>query len=327
MFLPVSYTVALLMMLLGMFCWGSWANSIKLAKWRFELFYWDYALALFLTSISVGLTLGSFFGPETYIQNLVTADRSAWLYALLAGVVWNLGNVLLTAGVGLVGIAVAFPVSVGMSLVLGVIGSYILAPRGNPILLFAGVSLVFIAVGVNSLAYRSAASSRPKVSKGGLLICIASGFLFSGFGPLLTKAFSSIHPLGPYGVISLFTLGALASTIPIMIYMMRHPLEGTPVGWTDYSKGSTSQHGAGLLGGLVWTLGMTFLFVPQKMVGTALAYAIGMSCPLIAALWGVFIWREFRGAPRRSQALLALMFALYCAGLVFQTLSFGSGAR
>lgn len=327
MFLPGSYTVALLMMLLGMFCWGSWANSIKLAGWRFELFYWDYAVALLLTSIAVGLTMGSFFGPETYVQNLVTADRSAWLYALLAGVVWNFGNVFLTAGVGLVGIAVAFPVAVGMSLVLGVIGSYILAPRGNPFLLFAGVSLVFIAVGVNSLAYRSAASSRQKVSKGGLLICIASGVLFSGFGPLLTKAFSAFHPLGPHGVISLFTLGALASTIPVMIYMMRHPVEGRPVGWADFSQGSARQHASGLLGGFVWTLGMTFLFVPQKMVGTALAYAIGMSCPLIAALWGVFIWREFRGAPRRSHALLALMFALYFAGLVFQTMSFQSGAH
>lgn len=327
MFLPGSYAVALLMMLVGMFCWGSWANSIKLAKWRFELFYWDYSLALFLTSVAVGLTLGSSFGSETYLQNLLSADRSAWLYAALAGIVWNLGNVLLTAGVGMVGIAVAFPVAVGMSLVLGVIGSYILAPRGNPILLFAGVLLVFFAVGVNSLAYRSAASSRPKVSKGGLLICVASGVLFSGFGPLLTKAFSTTHSLGPYGVISLFTLAALASTVPIMIYMMRHPVEGALLGWADYSKGSASQHFSGLLGGLVWTLGMTCLFVPQKMVGTALAYAIGMSCPLIAALWGVFIWREFRGAPRRSQALLAVMFALYCGGLVFQTMSFGAGAH
>lgn len=251
MFLPASYTVALLMMLFGMFCWGSWANAIKLAKWRFELFYWDYALALFLTSVVVGLTLGSSFGSETYLHNLATADRSAYTYALLAGVVWNLGNVLLTAGVEMVGIAVAFPVAVGMSLVLGVVRSYILAPRGNPVLLFAGVGLVFFAVGVNSLPYRSAAASRPKVSKGGLLICVASGVLFSGFGPLLTKAFSSIHPLGPYGVISLFTLGACVSTIPIMVYMMRHPVEGTHLAWADYSRGSASQHFAGLLGGCV----------------------------------------------------------------------------
>ena len=153
MFLPDAYAVALVMMLLGMSCWGSWANTVKLSKnWQFELFYWDYSVALFLTPILVGFTLGTFFGQETFLQNLLAADRSAWTYALLSGLVWNIGNVLLTAGVALVGIAVAFPVAVGMSLVLGVIASYILAPRGNPMLLFGGVAFVFVAVLVNSIA-------------------------------------------------------------------------------------------------------------------------------------------------------------------------------
>jgi len=313
------------MILFGMFCWGSWANTVKLTKnWRFELFYWDYAVGIFLTSVLVGLTLGSFFGSETYLQNLVATDRSGLFYDMLAGVVWNFGNVLLTAGVALAGIAVAFPVAAGMSLVLGVVGSYILAPRGNPLLLFGGVALVFMAVVVNSLAYRTAAASRQTVSKAGLLICIGAGVLLSGWGPLLTKAFSSPHPPGPYGAVSLFTLGGLVCTIPVMISMMRHPLEGAPLGWAEYAKGSKTQHAVGLLGGFVWTLGMTLIFVPQKMVGMAQAYAIGMSCPLVAALWGVFIWREFRGAPRRSHVLLGLMFALFFVGLMLQTMSFGS---
>jgi glucose uptake protein len=328
MFLPSTYAAAVVMMLLGMFCWGSWPNTLKLTRnWRFELFYWDYAFGIFFTSVILGLTLGTLFGPETYIGNLLTADRSALLLALLAGALWNLGNILLTAGVALVGLAVAFPVSIGMALVVGVVGSYLITPRGDPFLLFAGVGLVFMAVIVNSLAYRAAAASRPKVSRAGLAICIVAGVLFSGFGPLLARAFSVPHPLGPYGVISLFTLGALMSTFPMMTYLMRHPVDGAPVRVADYREGSPRYHAAGLLGGVVWTLGMTLIFVPQRLVGTALAYAIGQSNPLVAALWGVFVWREFRGAPRKSHILLALMFILYSGGLMLQTLSFGSGTH
>lgn len=323
MFLPNSYTVALVMMLLGMFCWGSWPNTFKLTRnWRFELFYWDYAVGIFITSVVLGLTLGTSFGPRTYIEDLIQADRSALLFAFLAGVLWNFGNILLTAGVALVGLAVAFPVSIGMALVVGVIGSYLVTPRGNPLLLFSGVALVFVAVVVNSMAYRAAASSRPKVSRAGLYVCIAAGVLFSGFAPLLAKAFSAPQPLGPYGVISLFTLGGILSTFPIMGYFMRHPLEGTPVSFGDYRQGSLTYHAAGLLGGVIWTLGMTLVFVPQNMVGTALAYGIGQSSPLVAALWGVFIWHEFRGAPKKSHALVVLMFFLYLGGVLLQTLSF-----
>jgi glucose uptake protein len=328
MFIPSSYAVALTMMLLGMFFWGSWPNTYKLTRnWRFELFYWDYALGIFFTSILVGLTLGTFFGPETFWQNLVSADRNAWLYALLAGIIWNCGNILLVAGVALVGLAVAFPVSIGLALVVGVIGSYVITPRGNPGLLFTGVAAVLIAVILNSFAYRAAAASRPKVSRSGLWVCLIAGVLFSGFGPLLAKAYSTAHPLAPYGVEFLFTLGALISTVPVMSYFMRRPVEGARVTWADYMKGSRGEHAAGLFGGFVWGLGTTFTFVPMAVVGTALAYAIGQSNPLVAALWGVFVWREFHGAPPKSKALLAVMFGLYFAGLLLLALSFKTGSH
>jgi glucose uptake protein len=328
MFLPGTYAAALVMMLLGMFFWGSWPNTYKLTTgWRFELFYWDYSLGIFLTATLVGLTLGTFGGSgETFWQNLVQADQTAWAYALIAGGLWNLGNILLVAGVSLVGLAVAFPLSIGLALVVGALASYLITPRGNPLLLFSGVATVCLAVIVNSFAYRSAATSRLKASKAGLLVCLLSGVLFSGFGPLLAKALSSPRPLGAYGVNVLFTLGALITTIPALTYLMRHPVEGLPVDGSDYWRGSRGRHAAGLCGGLVWGLGTTCTFVPMAMVGTALAYAIGQSNPLVAALWGVFIWKEFRGAPRRSKVLLALMFVLYTSGLLLLTLSFKSGA-
>jgi glucose uptake protein len=323
MFLPASYPVALAMMLLGMFFWGSWPNTYKLTRnWRFELFYWDYVFGLVLTSLLVALTLGTLFGSTTVWQNLLAADRASWVYALLAGALWNCGNVLLVAGLSLVGLAVAFPVSIGMALVVGVIGSYLIKPQGSPALLFTGVALVFAAVLVNSLAYRSAAASRPTVSRAGLWICVAAGILFSGFGPLLAKAMSTAQPLAPYGVNILFGIGALVTTIPIMAYFMRHPVEGAPLTGADYGRGTTGSHVAGLLGGFFWGLGTILTFTPMAMVGTALAYAIGQSNPLVAALWGVFVWKEFRGAPRRSQILVGAMFALYVGGLLLLTLSF-----
>lgn len=323
MYIPGSYTIALTMMLLGMFFWGSWPNTYKLtSKWRFELFYWDYALGIFLTAILVGLTMGTFFGGTTFLENLRGGDGTSWGYALLAGFLWNIGNILLVAGVALVGLAVAFPVAIGMALIVGVIGSYIVTPRGNPALLFSGVALVLLAVIVNSLAYRSAASSRPKISSAGLWICILSGVLFSGFGPLLAKSYSTPKPLAPYGVEVLFTLGALISTIPVNLYFMRKPVEGPPLTFQNYRAGTAGAHCAGLLGGFFWGLGTTFTFVPMAMVGTALAYAIGQSNPLVAALWGVFVWHEFRGAPAKSRALVGLMFLLYIGGVLLLTLSF-----
>jgi len=325
MFLPGTYTAALLLMIVGMFFWGAWPNTYKLTKaWRFELFYWDYACGIFLTSIIVGLSLGTFFGPHSFIQNIIEADRGAWWYAIAAGALWNLGNVLLVMGVAMVGMATAFPLSIGLALVVGVIGSYMVMPKGNPVLLFAGVAMVFAAVIFNSLAYKAKSSGTQSASKAGLIACLLSGVFFSGFGPLVGKALSSPQPLGPYGVCLFFTFGALLTTVPMMTYFMRHPVEGSKLSWEDYKKGTFKQHLAGLLGGFFWGLGTTFTFVPAGMVGIALAYAIGQANPLIAALFGVFIWREFKGASGKAQVLLTLMFILYFGGLLTLASSFQS---
>lgn len=327
MFLPSSYTLALIIMLSGMVFWGSWPNTFKLTRnWRIELYYWDYAFGIFLTSILIGLTLGTFFGPLTFLHNMATADRSAWLYALAAGGLWNCGNILMMIGVALVGLAVAFPLAIGFALVVGVVGSYLVMPRGNPLLLGIGVAMVFAAVLFNSLAYRAAAANREKqkTSKTGLILCLVAGVLFSGFGPLVGKSLSTTVPLSPYGVCFFFTLGALLTTIPMITYFMHHPVEGKPLALSNYLNGSAGEHTAGLLGGFIWGLGTTSTFVGANLVGIALAYAIGQANPLIAALWGVFVWHEFKGAPGKAKVLLAFMFFLYVGGLLVLAASFNS---
>jgi glucose uptake protein len=316
MYIPESFVAALLMMLGGMICWGSWPSIQKLTtNWRFELFYYDFAIGISAAGVLIALTLGTFFRPPTCWMNLAAASRSAILLTLLSGVIWNVANVLLVNGIALVGMAVAFPVAIGLSLVLSTIGGYLVMPRGNPVLLAAGVIFVFAAVIVNSLAYSSSAAKRKQVSRKGLLACLMAGILISTVGPAVGKALSAIPPLGPYGITLLFAEAAFASTFPILYMFMRFPLEGPPSSAAGYWKGTGVQHAAGISAGAVWTVGTALTWTAANQVGIALAMAIGQANPLVAAFWGVFIWREFKGAPRRSQLLLALMFALYIAGL------------
>ena len=327
MFLPNSFPAALALMLAAMICWGSWANPYKLTRnWRFELFYFDYAIGIFGTALIAALTLGTLFGQPTFLDNLRTADRTALLYAVLAGVVLNCGNVLLTAAMALMGMATAFPVSVGLSLVVGTVLSYAVMPRGNPVFLFSGVAMVLTAVIINAAAYRAMSGAKAGAPRRGLAICILAGLLLSGFGPLTAKALSSPKPLAPYGCAVLFTFGALASTFPLVGYLMRHPLKGALLSAGDYWRGDIPDHAAGWTAGLIWGTGTVLAFIAANAAGMALSGAIGQANPLVAALWGLFVWREFDGTNRRSRQLLALMFAFYSAGLVLLALSFSARA-
>jgi len=317
MFIPESFVAALLMMLGGMICWGSWPSIQKLTtNWRFELFYYDFAIGIFAAGALIAATLGTLFGSPTCWENLAAADRSVIVLILLSGVIWNMANVLLVNGIALVGMAVAFPVAIGLALVLSTIGGYLVMPRGNPMLLAAGVAFVFAAVIVNSLAYSRATAERKQGSRKGLIACLLAGVLISTVGPVVGKALSARPQLGPYGITFLFTGAAFASTFPILYVFMHHPLEGSPTCAAGYWKGTGAQHAAGFSAGAVWTLGTALTWTAANQVGIALAMAIGQANPLVAAVWGVFVWGEFKGAPRRSKLLLVLMFALYVAGLM-----------
>jgi glucose uptake protein len=322
MYLPQSFAAALALMLIGMIGWGSWGNAYKLTpKRRFELFYIDYVTGTFLISLAGALTLGSWFGAPTFLDNLRSASAESCWYALLAGCILNFGNILLTAGISLVGMAVAFPIALGLSIVASTFLSYMIAPRGNPVPLFLGVGLVFVAVVFSSLAYRARGKGSETVSRKGLLLCLFAGILFSGFAPLVTKAFSVGHPVSSYGAAVLFTAGALVSTLPLMGWFMRRPVQGPPLGVSDFLHSSGRDHIVGLVGGFVWGTGTVLTFVAADFVGMALAGAIGQANSLVAAVWGVFVWREFAGAPGRSKFLLTLMFLFYVAGIVAIALS------
>src|SRR5665811_1438306 len=167
--------------------------------WAFQLFYWDYVIGIIAASLLWGLTLGSIGGGElSFLTNIGTADATHIIFALLGGAVFNVANLLLVAAISIAGLAVAFPVGIGLALVVGVLLNYAIAPAGNPMLLFGGVALVLAASVVDALAYRARGSDGSRNVARGLKLAIACGFLMGIFYPLVTKSSAAPTGLGPY---------------------------------------------------------------------------------------------------------------------------------
>ncbi|MCL5670749.1 MAG: GRP family sugar transporter [Acidobacteria bacterium] len=320
MFVPNAYGLALFLMILSMVCWGSWANTQKLCKnWRFELYYWDYIWGILLATVLVGFTFGRTnpASPDSFMANLSAADGYHLLMAALGGVVFNIGNILLVAAIAMAGMAVAFPIGIGLALVIGSVLNYILAPAGNPVLLFGGIFLVCVAIFLDARAYRKI-SADMKVSTKGIALSLLSGVGIGLCYPFVVKGMTGANHLGPYTVAYAFAIGALICTVPLNYFMMRRPVSGAPVSMTDYFRGTKSLHFWGVMGGAIWVIGTISNFVASyvKMVGPATSYSLGQGATMVSAVWGVFVWREFAQADRSAKRLLALMFFFFIAGLI-----------
>ena len=323
MLLPATYQAALLLMVLSMLCWGSWANTLKMCPgFRFQLFYWDYAIGLALGAIVWGLTAGSLghAGPA-FLTDAAQTPLAAILFAAFGGVVFNVANLLLVAAIDVAGLAVAFPVGIGLALVVGAVSSYLVRPAGNPLLLFGGVALVAVAIVLDAAAYRRREAKAKAATTRGIALSLVAGVLMGCFYPLVAHALSPMqgNPApGPYAVAYFFALGVLVSTLPANLLLMFKPLDGKPpVGFAGYWNAPGLWHLAGLLGGAVWCTGAVVNFVASgaHLVGPAVSYSIGQGATMVSACWGVFVWREFAGAPRSAKRLLLLMFIFFALGL------------
>ena len=327
MFIVNNYLLAVVLCFVTMLCWGSWANTQKLAgkTWRYELFYWDYVIGILLFSIFLGLTLGSTGDAgRSFIPDLKQITAGNYVSALIGGAVFNLGNILLSAAVSLAGMTVAFPLGVGIALVLGVIINYFGAPKGDPTVLFLGVVLVVIAIILNAIASGKVqrGGSNSNSNSKGVWIAIVAGVLMSFFYRFVASAmdlnnFESPTPgmATPYSAFFIFAVGIFLSNIVFNTIVMRRPFEGKPVTYTAYFRGSLSTHLVGVFGGIVWGLGTALSYIAAGKAGAAISYALGQGAPMIAALWGIFVWREFKGAPLSVGWLLMLMFIFFLSGL------------
>jgi glucose uptake protein len=313
MFVPHTFGIALLMILTSAICWGSWANTYKGAKnYRFELFYWDYALGIFLIAVALAFTMGNTSNDaSSFLNNVHAADRSNFIYTLIGGAVFNLANLLLVAAIDMAGLAIAFPVSIGIAMVVGVVSSFALQPKGNAALLAAGVACAVAAVILDGKAYGNLTSANRSISRKSIMICVVSGILMGLWAPFVTHAMTQGSTLSPYSIGVFFTLGALLSCFVWNVYFMKNPLVGQPVKFSEFFRGPASGHMLGLMGGVIWGTGTILNLVAANFTGVAISYAIGQSAPMVAALWGIFAWKEFKGANRQAKTFLAFMFLFY----------------
>ncbi|WP_281525629.1 MULTISPECIES: GRP family sugar transporter [Alistipes] len=325
MFIVQSYPLAIFFCFVTMLCWGSWGNTQKLAAktWRYELFYWDYVIGLLLFSLLSAFTLGS-FGTEgrSFLDDLMQADGRNLFSAFLGGVVFNASNILLAAAVALCGMSVAFPVGVGLALVLGVLINYFGAAKGDPLFIFLGVALIAAAIVMNGLAYRMARTGKRKLTAKGLLISVAAGTIMAFFYRFVASSMDldsftapAAGKMTPYTAVVVFATGVFVSNFLFNTIAMKCPVEGTPVRPSEYFGGTFRTHLVGMLGGAIWCLGESFSMIASGKAGAAISYGLGQGATLVSALWGILIWKEFRGAPGASVLCNAGMFVLFLAGL------------
>jgi len=324
MFIPQTYLLAIILCIVTMLCWGSWGNTQKLAgrSWRFELFYWDYVLGILLFSLLLGFTLGSTGeNGRGFIEDIGQAEGRNIMNALLGGVIFNASNILLVAAMAIAGMAVAFPVGVGIALALGVIINYIAVPKGNPLILFTGLAFIVAAIIIDAVAYKKHSTTLKQVSKKGILLSVSAGVLMALFYRFVASSmvtdFVMPEPgkLTPYSAVFFFAIGVAVSNLLFNYLLMKKPFEGAPLSFSDYTKGSLRVHLTGILGGVIWNIGMAMSIIASGKAGFAISYGLGQGATLIAALWGVFIWKEFKGATKQVNTLIFLMFLAYLAGL------------
>jgi glucose uptake protein len=329
MYIIENYSLAVFFCIITMLCWGSWANTQKLAasSWRFELFYWDYVIGIVLLGIIFAFTLGN-HGTEgrSFIDDLKQAGETNILSAFSGGIIFNAANILLCAAIAIAGMSVAFPVGIGLALVLGVIVNYIDHPLGNKVLLFGGVSLIVIAILLNAFAYRKMQSGNKNPSSKGLILSVISGVLMGLFYKYVA---ASMFPdftipeegkLSPYTAIVFFSGGILTSNFLFNTVLMRRPFAGSPVSYKDYFSGGFKNHVTGILGGIIWCIGMSFSIIASGKAGPAISYGLGQGATVVAAIWGIYVWKEFKGA-KGVKVILGTMLACYIIGLILIILS------
>ena len=326
MFIPQSYALAVFLTFITMLCWGSWANTQKLAsrKWPFPLFYWDYSIGIVLLTLIFGFTIGSSGDAgRGFVEDLLQGESSSFISAFLGGVVFNIANLLIVAAIDIAGMAVAFPIGIGLALVIGVIVNYLATPVGDPVLLFMGVGLVAIAIILDAFAYKKASTEKQSTPTKGILLSLAGGILMGFFFRFVAASISTDFAspeaglFTPYSAVFVFSIGILVSNFIWNSYFMYVPFSGAPVRYIDYFKqGDTKLHLIGILGGIIWCIGMSFSLIASEKAGFAISYGLGQGATMVAAAWGVFIWKEFKGAPKGTNTLIWLMFISFIAGLI-----------
>jgi glucose uptake protein len=336
MILPSSYATTLAIIIFGMICWGSWASLFKATgKLRFELFYFDFGIGTVIAALLCALTLGTFgFDGFTFMDDLLHASKKQDVMGVAAGGIFNLGNMLLLAAVAECGMSVAFPLAIGVAIVVGSAWSFFLKPGQNLALFLIGSMIIIFAVIVCTAAYRlymfsrvddmvrtgQQKTTRRRVSSRGAAIAIFGGALMGSYLPLAANAMEGETGVGPYSFTFLFAVGIFLSTFFFNLFFMNLPVSGAPLEIFDYFKSTLRQHVLGVICGAVWILGLVANLTAaaaegKASVGPAISYGLFQGSVVIAALWGLLYWKEFAEADGRVRAMLVIMVVLFVCGI------------
>jgi glucose uptake protein len=336
MIIPESYWAALLLLILSLVALGSWASTYKAcgAKWRFELYYFDFVVGAMLTAVIAAFTLGQFGTELSFLDNIAVTGKRQLGFAVAAGLVFNLANMLLLAGVSLVGMATAFPGAVGVGLVVRALWGYLVDGKGSAAFLFGGIALILAAIAAAAVAHTAHANAvaqnlgkkRARGAVKGVVVSLISGFLLGCSAPVIDLARQGDIGLGSYAIAAFFTGGMFFSTFVFNIYFMNLPVQGKAVEFSSYFNGKGRQHLLGLFGGLLWSAGtiasLTALMAPKPVqVDAGLSMALVDGSALLAALWGLLVWKEYEGAAPGSLRLAILSLLLWGGGLALLVLA------
>ncbi len=326
MVLVQNYALAVFLCAIAMICWGSWQNTQNLIgkTWRFEHYYWDFSVGILLFALLMAFTFGS-IGNEgrSFLPDLKQADPENLLSAAIGGVVWNLGTFLLVAAISVAGMSVAFPIGGGIGWTLGILINYIGKPEGNPLLLFGGTAFIIIAISLSMQSYRKLAMHQKKPTIKGILLSFFAGLCIAFFYRFVASALATdfspadAGKISSYTAVVFFSIGALLCTAILNPVFMARPVEGEPVYMSGWLKGGSKAHLLGMLGGAIWCLGNSVSFMSVGAASPAISYGLSNSAPIVAAIWGIFVWKEFKDAPKGTTLLLCLMFGCYLIGLIF----------
>jgi glucose uptake protein len=239
--------------------------------------------------------------------------------------VFNVANMLLVAAIGIAGMAVAFPVGIGLALVLGVLVNYLAKPEGDFSIIATGVALISVAILLNANAYQKI--SGKATGKKGLLLSIVAGSLMGLFYQYVAASMTSdfsvpeTGKLTPYTALVVFSFGLFLSSFILNTLQMKFPFRGKRLSFSHYLKGTVIDHLVGLFGGFIWFVGMAFSILASEKAGPALSYGLGQGATLVAALWGIYFWKEFKEADIRTHRILRFMLVFYACGLGLLILS------
>ncbi len=333
MFIINQPALAFGLCLLTMLCWGSWTNAQKFVTQSAPLyvFYRDYVYGILLAALVLAFTLGS-FGEQgrSVMKDIRQAELTMILLALAAGIVFNVGNMLLTVGISIAGISIAMPVGTGLSLAIGLVVNYLAEPKGSVLLLAIGGGAILGAMIFSALAYQSKQDNDdPKGDSGGnrgIWIALGGGLVAGFFFRLISS--SLVKDLGqpergvltPYTAFALFAIGLTISG-PLVEYLVRRFALPDKDDQLTYQQTGRREHLAGLAGGLLWGVGMLALLIGSKQAGDAVSYGLSQGATIVSVFWGVFLWNEFKGAPPKASRYLWFMGIAYLAGLVLISLA------